>query len=315
MTKGTLRRSAPIAGIVAAAATACGVGGYIIARWPTLDVALKPSVISGAFTILAAMGGALVVFWQLRRQAENTIRANRHNEMMKLKKEVYIEILLTCKTAMEGNRALHQFVTRFRSDLWAQKYMEGQRHRFPVPDARSMKWLQLKADAEDKTRAIIPLINRWKIIDPRLDVVSLALESALYDVEQAQNKMTVAMIHMPNNPLPHQIEPDWTVPDDKTFGLIQEVLNDVDDALALVADYISDFQQEMQNALLGELFDRELPPRLTTTKPAIELGKHVALAEYFKTQTAWGTQKPKPLSTRDPISAATPRDLLNLKGS
>jgi hypothetical protein len=154
MTKENLFKATPVVGIVAGVAVVCGLVGYIIAQWPVIEATLKPAIISGAFTILAAMGGALVVFWQLRKQAENTIRANRHNEMMKLKKEVYIEILSTCKTAMAANRALQQFVVRFRSDLWSHKYTEGKDFRFPVPIARSIKWFELRADAEEKARAI-----------------------------------------------------------------------------------------------------------------------------------------------------------------
>jgi hypothetical protein len=306
MNKGKLlSKTALMVAIIAGTAAACGVAGYVVAQWPLIDAPLKPAIISGAFTILAAMGGALVVFWQLRKQAENTIKANRHNEMMKLKKEVYVEIISTCMTAMAANRALHEFIVRFRSELWTHKYLEGRDVRFPLPSARSLKWFDLRATADEKTRAILPLIDRWKIIDPRIDVVSLAIEVSLYDATRAQDAMAPeAIIHMPSDPLP---EADWTVPNNETFNAIQKVLNNVEDALDVVANYISDFQREMQNALLGELFDRMLPPRIPKSGQVVELEKHIALTEYFTTRTTRANEAPKLLSTRDPPPSAARR--------
>ena len=48
MNKANLLKYAPAGVVVAAAAAACGLGGYIIAQWPAIDAAIKPAIVSGA---------------------------------------------------------------------------------------------------------------------------------------------------------------------------------------------------------------------------------------------------------------------------
>jgi hypothetical protein len=61
------------------------------------------------------------------------------------------------------------------------------------------------------------------------------------------------------------------------------------DALTTFQSYIYDLQVEMQNLLLGELFDRQIPARKPVDPgSAIQLNRHRELTKYFKRDTAWG---------------------------
>ena len=63
----------------------------VVVGWILGGPEIRPSLVSGLFTVFAAIGAAYVAFWQLRRQAENINDANRRNEVMKLKKEIYAD--------------------------------------------------------------------------------------------------------------------------------------------------------------------------------------------------------------------------------
>src|ERR1700716_1029250 len=121
MDKSKLLKAAPVVGVIVLSAAACALAGYIIARWPIIDASLKPAIVSGAFTILAAMGGALVVFWQLRKQAENTAKSNLHSEQIKLKKEIYEELLDACHDVIEAVATVESYVQDFHTYVYKQK--------------------------------------------------------------------------------------------------------------------------------------------------------------------------------------------------
>lgn len=126
MTKEQLQWLSTTVAILIAVALASGMAGYIIAQWPTMSPLIKPAIVSGAFTIAAAMGGALVVFWQLRRQALNTIAANKHNEVLKLRKEVYEDaaklILDAENAAATMNEMMRSMLTKAQGDISSYQY-------------------------------------------------------------------------------------------------------------------------------------------------------------------------------------------------
>jgi hypothetical protein len=77
-----------VGGVVGGLLLVSSIAGYVIGAWESIPQHVQGPIVSGAFTLLAALAGALVVFWQLGRQAMNTINANKQNERMKLKKQV-----------------------------------------------------------------------------------------------------------------------------------------------------------------------------------------------------------------------------------
>ena len=96
---------------------ASGIAGYIIAVWSTLTPQVQGATVSGVFTLLSAVGAAGVVFWQLRRQAENSTASNRHTEVLKLKKDVYVEITKACLAVSKAQTDLLIYAQRFEGGL------------------------------------------------------------------------------------------------------------------------------------------------------------------------------------------------------
>jgi hypothetical protein len=78
---------------------------------------VQGAIISGLITAATATVGVLVVVMQLRGQAKNAIASNRHNEAIKLKKEIYGTIEPIFREAANALDALTSFLTGFRRAL------------------------------------------------------------------------------------------------------------------------------------------------------------------------------------------------------
>lgn len=64
----------------------------IITWWAALNTGVQAALIGAGATIASATIGVLVVARQIRTQAANAIRQNKHNEALQLKMKVYEEI-------------------------------------------------------------------------------------------------------------------------------------------------------------------------------------------------------------------------------
>jgi hypothetical protein len=267
-------------------AVVSGVVGFIIAVWSGLMPPVQGAIIGGAFTVVSAAGAATVVFWQLRRQALNTIAANQHNEAMKLKKEVYAELVEVCRKALDAKRALSSFVMQFEMDVRMRRGLVTQGLSYDAPRARVTELLNKYYEAGDKLSDVTLLQERWEIIDPRSFVFRLAFGYAHHLQTTAWAPyFNMAMAFMPK--LDNQL---WSVPEEREFEIIREQTELFQEALSMHELYILDFQTEMQNMLLGDMFKGH---KVEGRKPlqekyrTVKLDDHVALREYFE-NTDWG---------------------------
>jgi hypothetical protein len=261
--------------------------GMII--WSTAGSDIRPNVVGGLFTLVAATGAAGVAFWQLRRQGQNAIAANSHNEKLKLKKDIYGEIVDVCRAAGEAQAEFTGYIVNITSQL--ETYLTIPKLE---PTARWNTIAEKQADARRKALRIIALVEKWEIVDPRIRVFWYAMNAAIEDVQLAftpyYNKaVTMLPINLPNAP-----QSIWNVPSrsdvDKLHDLTQKLIVPLED----LGTYVDDFQREMQNALLRDLFDKnEIRRRqpLDSKLKVIELEKHEELIHYFENETAWGKRK------------------------
>jgi hypothetical protein len=266
--------------------------GYVIAQWPTIEGTIKPAIVSGAFTIVAAMGGAFVVFWQLRKQAENTARSNLQSEKLKLTREIYEDLLDACHDVHESVATLDSYVQDFYRYVSKQKQMVEVANATPTkPTQRYQEVADLVTDLGKKLLRIIRLARRWEITDPRLRVFKFAMNAATYEVSEALNKYQMGT--MPLLPFDEAIleKMGWAPPDDA--GLKQ--LGEVTDVLRFSLDYArywaTDLQTEAQNLLMGELFGTIIKPRPSVpehTPIVITLEKCDELVAYILKETAFG---------------------------
>jgi hypothetical protein len=292
MNKANLLKYAPAGAVVAAAAAACGLGGYIIAQWPAIDATIKPAIVSGAFTIVAAMGGALVVIWQLRKQAENTAKSNLQIEKLKLVKEIYEDLLDVCHEVHEAAAKLDGFVQDFYRSVGGQKAaVEVTKIAPTAPTQRQQEVSDLVTDLGRKLLHLIRLVRRWEITDPRLHVFKFAMNAAIYEVNEAlksYQRETAGVLPADENILKKM---GWEPPDDAGWRHLGEATNVLRFSLAYARYWTTDLQTECQNLFIGELFGTKIVPRPSApehTPVVITLERSEELVKYILEETAFG---------------------------
>ena len=287
-----MSRIAVTASIAAAGAILCGLTGYIIAQWPVIEGPIKPAIISGVFTIAAAMGGALVVFWQLRKQAENTAKSNLQSEKLKLTRDIYEDLLDACHDVHEAVASLDTYIQDFYIYVSKQKQIAEVAHEAPTrPSQRYQEVENLVTDLNRKILRITRLARRWEISDPRLRVFKFAMNAATYEVNQALKEYQRGT--MPLLPFDEVIleKMGWGPPDDAGLRQLAEVTDILRFSLDYARYWVTDLQTEAQNLLMGEIFGTKMKPRPNApghTPRVITLEKCDELVAYILAETSFG---------------------------
>lgn len=268
----------------------------IITWWSRLQPNVQAALIGAGATVTAATIGALVVARQIRKQAANAIRQNSHNEALKLKLKVYEEIIEVVQRCQDASSSLSSFVRVFSVGVQLARNACARAQRIVVPDGRAPVFLDLQKSFAQSAVMMVFLTERWQIIDPRIEVFRTAFNSALHDVRSAYTKyVKIAVELMPVvRPDGQSIFP-WSPPDDLQFAALDQAGKSLIEAVDKLASFAYDFQGEMQNLLVGELFGKQVPPRasIDPSYPVIRLEHHAKLEAYFLTDTAWGRSKTK----------------------
>jgi len=146
----------------------------------------------------------------------------------------------------------------------------------------------------DASIALIRVIERWEIIDPRMKVFQTAINVAMHDVSDAfhHNYFPRVMTLLPID-LPQGGIIPWQPPAQPELDRLEELETALSNACGTFGCYADDFLREMQRALLGDLFESEPETRkpLDPTCKVIRLEDYEALQQYFNTETAWGRVK------------------------
>lgn len=247
----------------------------------------------GAVTaLLVGTLGAIVVVWQIGRQADHAIAQNRRNEALKLKLKVYEEVAQICERASIAESMLASFVRSFNSNVGLVNQWKSEGIPWSPPRERFPEYQRLDRAFSDAAIEVITATERWQIIDPRIDLFRYAVNSALHDVREAARDYVPFVIRampreMPaSDDGPPRLFP-WQPPDVRTTaGLTEKMLH----ALDVCGSYFGDMHLEMQNLLLGELFGNKVPARepLDPKYFALRLDRYEALKAHFETQTPYG---------------------------
>ena len=232
---------------------------------------------------------------QIGAQAKAAIRQNAHNEGLKLKLSLYERIIRTCNVASRAEVKLSSFVHGFSSSIETYKIIQRTKAVPSVPKVRFAQFIEFSAAMYSGAIQMISIIERWQILDPRMVVFQTAINVALHDTREAEaayvrdcaSLMPSEMASQPGTLFP------WSPPNSEQEELLRIRTEDLLDALMKLGNVIYDFTVEMQNSLLGDLFQNRIPAR-TPVDPrfiVVTLDNHAHLASYFEKETAWGKVK------------------------
>jgi hypothetical protein len=256
---------------------------FIASMWDQFLVfwhALTPPVA----TVLAATIGASAVVYQMGWQARNAIKLNRHNEALKLKLEVYKDIVGISRKASDAISDLSAFIRKFQSTLSLAQQTQAELKGCAVPSAHPSQLIDKKSQLYSSNIRVMDITETWQIIDQRMDIFRTAINAALYDFDAAFHPYFDAAYHA--MPIDAPVG-KWEPPSAETLQQLEALGNTLIDTLATLQSYIFDFLREMQNLLVGGMFDHTIPPRVSTSV-VIQLCRYSELSTYFKQQTNWG---------------------------
>lgn len=262
-------------------------------------IALPPAVqaacITGSGTLAAAGLAAKMITVQLKGQADNALAQSRKTEQLKLKLEVYRQILKLCDDAGDGTSSLIAYLTRIDVQFFSARVMAArgleQRPTVGVPEL-----LALKTAQDDAPVKIIVLVESWQIVDPRMAVFQDAANALAFDIRNAfieYNSHVMKLLPIDRSdgkgPLP------WVPPSDADEAERKRRQAALEAPLYELNGVIGDLRTEMQNALLSELFDHTVPAREPADPQAkvIRLAEHAEIIRHLRNNTPWGVYSQK----------------------
>lgn len=260
---------------------------------------VPPQFITAGGTIIAATMGAFVVFFQIGRQARNAIRQNRNNEALKLKLEVYRNIIDISREASTAVGDLASLIHRFQLNLVFARQTQDELKGYTVPTNSGDPSLFIDSKSQMSSSAIkvMAMTETWQIIDPRIEVFRKAINAALFDIDSTYTPyfnaaLWVMPIGVPKEPTEKETVV-WTPPSKEALAQLGKLADEVMITLMTLQSYVFDFQREMQNLLLAELFDHTIPPRgpLDANSVVIRLDQHEKLVTYFDQKSNWGREQ------------------------
>lgn len=253
---------------------------------------IRAALISSCGTALVAV----LAFWQIGRQAQYAIKQNQHNEAQKLKVELYKDIVPVCDAAFRKEAELKNYIYLFEQHCRNYKIQRAAGYRAQVPEARVKNLIELRSDVVNAAIEFIKIVERWQIMDPRLDVFKWAMNSAIEDVDNAFNpyfEASVRVFPIPTESGAGGATLPWDPPTDGDMEIFQGLGKKLTDALNVLGTFVFDFQVEAQNLLLGDLFGYGVPRRspIDPTATVIRLDQYESLMKHINENTAWGKKK------------------------
>jgi hypothetical protein len=172
--------------------------------------------------------------------------------------------------------------------VWAEPEKFGGLQR-PSPNTNWAELNQLFHECHNAGSDLVILIERWQIVDPRLNVFKLAFGSALHDIRDAWTPLN-RIVGTVVGPAPG-IGPPPPVPK-LVLSDVKTASTQVIDAASKLSAWVADFQLEMQAFALSGLFKNRVAHRVPLDPDyfVIRLDQAKALTEYFETRTAWGRE-------------------------
>ena len=260
---------------------------------------LRPWWLGDLITIFGIIIGVLIVVYQLGRQHRNELKLQKENHREQFRIQIYQEFSRLLGIATEKNT--HSKMYAFNIPMNVHTY-RGQISRgfnpSPLTD-RAMELSRRHFDSLEATADLMILIERYQIVEPRLDIFITALSVAHHDVMQTFSPLfPFLLILLPSElPLPNGAYKIVNVinPSDEQVSELEMLVNAYTAASDGMGSYLYDLNVELQNTLLVNLFPNKAPRRVPLDPKfrviSTEPNEMERLRKYFDQKTDWGKKK------------------------
>lgn len=226
--------------------------------WTSIDPTIRPAVISSLATVLTAVVGLGVVFFQIGRQARNAIKQNKLNEAIKLKISIYDQTVATSEKAQAAVIEFTSFLRQFSLHLNFIRVAKENGYQWQQPTARFLDYQRLQSEAGNSCIMVMTMIDRWQIVEPNLSIFRRCIAMGLDGLRIWQMKQPNVFVQF--MPIPGY-EDKWKAPEGADLASVMARINGELYEMGRVLAWIGDFQVEMQRLLLGDLFPNKVEYR------------------------------------------------------
>lgn len=247
----------------------------------------------GGLTTLAAAGLATWgILYQIARQGELNRASIADSEKRRLKSEFWNETEeKVAKLTEASSRFAAALLTSSSQVEIAARLHEAGNH-YPPPTTRIMDLAALHTDYSNALIDLIQLIERRQFISSDILVFRTALNAASHPIREKFTRdfftlgMPMLPVDLPNGSGTYPYSPPTT----EDAAQLKGIAFSIQENLADIGAYVSDLLVEMQNYLLTDLFETNVPTRvpIDQRKKVISLADAPELEEYFLNKTEWG---------------------------
>jgi hypothetical protein len=263
------------------------------------DKSSRPWWIGDLITVFGIISGVVIVIIQLGRQHKNELRLQKENYREQLRIQIYQEFSKAIGLANEKEIKSRIYVLNMpsRIDMYRNQ-IKNDVEKFPL-SYRAIEFFNQHFETINAVNDLVNLIERYYIVDPRLNIFKTAFSVTQHDMLEAFMKLHHLLIHI----LPLEIPlPDGSHklvnvinPTNEQFGELTRLINMYTTASFDLGSYLYDLNVEIQNALLSNLFPNKAPRRVPLDPKmkvvSIDPSESDLLLKYFEEETNWGKTK------------------------
>lgn len=248
-----------------------------------MDPQILAALIAASATLFTGVGAVAVVVWQIGKQGRLAVEQSALNARIGLKLDVYRSVAGECEKQQD---CINPILVGLAALKWRlPSHFDESEFRYPLGFTAQQvnEWVhKIQVGSAD----LLILIERWEIIDPRLDLFRTAVNSASYNLRLAYD----ASCDFFRRVLPpREDQAAWSPNEDEAQQLLAH-LPALESASYELSAYLHDLRLEMQNLLLSELFDTRVPIRVPNdpAQLAVRLDQYEQLTQHFRLNTPWG---------------------------
>jgi hypothetical protein len=243
-----------------------------------MDSGISAALIGAVVVLLASAVAAAVAVYQVTKQARSALKVDLYKEVL---------AAIANQGEAEGELSTKLRVLNSLIGVWLSPEQFGGFR--PTPNTTWAELNELVYKCQGQGADLMILIERWQIVDPRLDLFRMAFGVALRDIREAWQPVSAlvgGVVPAIAGAPPPELPPKETL--ERLKAANERVIN----AASKLSAWVADFQLEVQAVLLSDLF----PNRLTHRQPidpeyfVIRLDRFDALKDYFENRTPWGLE-------------------------
>lgn len=226
--------------------------------WNSLEPAVKAAIISAGVACVTTVLGFFAVAFQIGRQGHNAVRQSKLNEALKLKVQIYEQTLEVSRHAQAAVSSLTSYLRNFEMSMQFSRLAAANGQNWLVPKARFPEYQKLSSEATTAVVAAVTMIEGWQIVEPRLHIFRKAIAMGLDGYRAAvTQRPNVLVSGMPVE----GFEGKWEIPIGEKEAALASRIDIETYQIGRLSAWIGDFQVEMQQLLLGDLFPNNIERR------------------------------------------------------